>query len=97
MWVFEVGEAGIVVIAVVEVDIEVVEIMDRRLVCYRLVGEGLGIHLVLMAVGYNCLGVGLGYLCHCSYNLQEKYDCGGITDEEWYKLVDKYNKLILKE
>ena len=69
MWVFEVGEAGIVVVAVVEVDIEVVEIMDRRLVCYRFVREGLGIHLVLMALGYNCLGVDFGYLyqCYC-YN-----------------------------
>ena len=23
------------------------------------------------------------YLRQCYYNLQEKYDCGGITDEEW--------------
>ena len=37
------------------------------------------------------------YLSQCFHNLQEKYDCGGITDEEYYKLVDKYNELILKE
>lgn len=23
------------------------------------------------------------YLFQCFYNLQEKYDCGGITEEEW--------------
>ncbi len=27
------------------------------------------------------------YLIQCLYNLQEKYDCGGITDEEW-KIID---------
>ena len=44
------------------------------------------------------------YLRQCYYNLQEKYDCGGITDEEWQKiedLVDKTNvmmyELIVKE
>ena len=37
------------------------------------------------------------YLSQCFHNLQEKYDCGGITDEEYYKLVDKYNELMLKE
>ena len=26
------------------------------------------------------------YLIQCYYNLQEKYDCGGITDEDWYKI-----------
>ena len=26
------------------------------------------------------------YLKQCYFNLQEKYDCGGITDEEW-KLI----------
>lgn len=26
------------------------------------------------------------YLIQCYYNLQEKYDCGGITDEEWAKI-----------
>lgn len=28
------------------------------------------------------------YLMQCYYNLQEKYDCGGITDEEWEKIYD---------
>ena len=28
------------------------------------------------------------YLKQCYYNLQEKYDCGGITDKEW-KLIEK--------
>ena len=26
------------------------------------------------------------YLIQCYYNLQEKYDCGGISDEEWAKI-----------
>lgn len=25
----------------------------------------------------------LSYLEQCYYNLQEKYDCGGLTDKEW--------------
>ena len=30
------------------------------------------------------------YLQQCYYNLQEKYDCGGITEEEWKKLMAHY-------
>lgn len=26
------------------------------------------------------------YLWQCYYNLQEKYDCGGITEEEWSRI-----------
>lgn len=26
------------------------------------------------------------YLQQCYYNLQEKYDCGGITEDEWKKI-----------
>lgn len=26
------------------------------------------------------------YLWQCFYNLQEKYDCNGIPDDEWFKL-----------
>ena len=26
------------------------------------------------------------YLRQCYYNLQEKYDCGGLTDEEWERI-----------
>jgi len=26
------------------------------------------------------------YLRQCYYNLQEKYDCGGISDEEWKRI-----------
>lgn len=26
------------------------------------------------------------YFDQCYYNLQEKYDCGGISDEEWRKI-----------
>lgn len=28
------------------------------------------------------------YMQQCIYNLQEKYDCGGITDDEW-KLIER--------
>lgn len=27
------------------------------------------------------------YMRQCLYNLEEKYDCGGITKEEWYKIL----------
>lgn len=33
------------------------------------------------------------YLKQCIYNLQEKYDCNGLTDEEWNKIVQKFNYL----
>ena len=26
------------------------------------------------------------YLMQCYYNLQEKYDCGGISEDEWLKI-----------
>jgi hypothetical protein len=29
------------------------------------------------------------YLLQCYYNLQEKYDCGGITEEE-FAILDTY-------
>lgn len=28
------------------------------------------------------------YLAQCYYNLEEKYDCGGISQEDFYKIVD---------
>ena len=28
------------------------------------------------------------YLKQCLFNLQEKYDCGGISEEEWQKIVE---------
>ena len=30
------------------------------------------------------------YLRQCLYNLQEKYDCGGISEEEWDKITNKF-------
>ena len=30
------------------------------------------------------------YLKQCLCNLQEKYDCGGISEEEWQKIVEVY-------
>jgi uncharacterized protein (TIGR02328 family) len=29
------------------------------------------------------------YLTQCYFNLQEKYDCGGISEEEWLKIGGK--------
>ena len=34
------------------------------------------------------------YLKQCLYNLQEKYDCGGITQEEWQKIEDKFGGVM---
>lgn len=37
------------------------------------------------------------YLRQCYFNLQEKYDCGGITDDEWSKienLIDISGKMM---
>ena len=33
------------------------------------------------------------YLTQCYYNLQEKFDCGGITDEEWDKIVERIEEI----
>lgn len=30
------------------------------------------------------------YLKQCFYNLQEKHDCGGITDEEWEPIYNEF-------
>ena len=30
------------------------------------------------------------YLKQCYYNLQEKYDCGGISEDEWKKIYGLY-------
>lgn len=34
------------------------------------------------------------YLRQCYYNLQEKYDCGAITDEEWRKIEERYEEMM---
>lgn len=34
------------------------------------------------------------YLTQCYYNLQEKYDRGGIPDEEWLKFETAVNELL---
>lgn len=31
------------------------------------------------------------YLKQCLYNLQEKYDCGGISEDEWKIIQDRFN------
>lgn len=36
------------------------------------------------------------YLTQNYYNLQEKYDCGAITDEEWAKIEERYRELMGK-
>lgn len=33
------------------------------------------------------------YLDQCFYNLQEKFDCGGMSEEEWEKVSKKYYKV----
>lgn len=35
------------------------------------------------------------YLRQCYYNLEEKHDCGGITEAEWQKIEAVYNKIFL--
>ena len=32
------------------------------------------------------------YLRQCYYNLQEKYDCGGITEEEWRRIDEAFRR-----
>jgi hypothetical protein len=34
------------------------------------------------------------YLKQCLYNLQEKYDCGGISQKEWQKIEDKFGGVM---
>lgn len=34
------------------------------------------------------------YLHQCFYNLQEKFDCGGISLDEWLDIDDKYNFVL---
>lgn len=34
------------------------------------------------------------YLKQCLYNLQEKYDCGGISRKEWQKIEDKFGGIL---
>lgn len=34
------------------------------------------------------------YLTQNYYNLQEKYDCGAISDEEWRKIEERYEELM---
>lgn len=31
------------------------------------------------------------YLKQCLYNLEEKYDCGGISEKEWNKITERFN------
>lgn len=34
------------------------------------------------------------YLEQCYYNLQEKFDCGGITEEEWNKISNLVKPIL---
>lgn len=36
------------------------------------------------------------YLIQCYHNLQEKYDCGGITEHEWHDIVTYWHYRIQK-
>ena len=35
------------------------------------------------------------YLKQCYYNLQEKYDCGGITPADWIKIEERMKELCI--
>ena len=37
------------------------------------------------------------YLTQCIYNLEEKHDCQGITDEEWNVLLKGYKEITGKD
>lgn len=37
------------------------------------------------------------YFLQCYYNLQEKYDCGGISEEDWSKIQEKFCDKFEKE
>ena len=34
------------------------------------------------------------YLKQCYYNLQEKHDCGGITDKDWDRIEWRYLRML---
>lgn len=34
------------------------------------------------------------YLKQCMFNLQEKYDCGGIPETEWVDIKNRYEELM---
>lgn len=34
------------------------------------------------------------YLKQCYYNLQEKYDCGGISEEDWIRIKNKFEEKL---
>ena len=34
------------------------------------------------------------YLRQCLYNLQEKYDCGGMSDKEWSIIYNKFEEYM---
>lgn len=34
------------------------------------------------------------YLRQCLYNLQEKYDCGGIPEDEWQTIESKFGEYL---
>lgn len=34
------------------------------------------------------------YLTQCYFNLQEKYDCGGVSEEEWQKIEQRARKRV---
>ena len=38
----------------------------------------------------------LRYLNQCMSNLEEKFDCGGVSEEEWARLCEGYRKITGK-
>jgi len=49
-------------------------------------------HIRVFYYWHNCQ-----YLTQCFYNLQEKYDCGGMSEEEYAKLKNGYHSLIMND
>lgn len=37
------------------------------------------------------------YLIQCFHNLQEKYDCGAIPEDQWSKVLVKFDHLMIQE
>ena len=36
------------------------------------------------------------YLIQCLHNLEEKYDCGGMSEDEWNKIKDQFYEVLYR-
>ena len=37
------------------------------------------------------------YLAQCFFNLQEKYDCGGISEDEWQAIERRFTEVLCQD